>query len=168
MILFLRFRRATLLLTRGMGGSLRHQQPLEASFVGMRHERGFTQAPLPLGVLPREQVALVRAMAAQPARPGQPDALPEGAFGFLFGHMILPGLALGVSCSSAIWGPAPSTCCGPRASGAARSWPRLSAPVRPDRALRVPGRCAPSAGPDTSSSLSPCCRPARTHAHGAS
>src|SRR6266850_2536937 len=60
MILFLRFRRATLLLTRGMDRSLHHQQPLEAGFVGLGHHRGL---------------------------------------GFLFGHLVLPGLvARGISC----------------------------------------------------------------------
>src|SRR5689334_15397180 len=87
MTLFLRFRRATLLLTRGMGGSLRHQQPLEASFVGMGHQRRLPETALPLGMLSGEQVALVRVVAAQPAPPRQPDALAQGAFGFLFGHV---------------------------------------------------------------------------------
>src|SRR5439155_3852522 len=67
MILFLRFRRATLLLTRGMDRSLRHQQPLEASFVGVRHERGLAQVTLPLGVLLGQDVALVRVVPAQAA-----------------------------------------------------------------------------------------------------
>src|SRR5438094_1660278 len=65
MILFLRFRRATLLLTRGMDRSLRHQQPLEASFVGVRHERGLAQVTLPLRVLLGQDVALVRVVPAQ-------------------------------------------------------------------------------------------------------
>src|SRR2546429_1677897 len=98
MILFLRFRRATLLLTRGMDRSLRHQQPLEASFVGVRHERGLAQVTLPLRVLLGQDVALVRVVPAQAAGPRQLDALAERALGFLFGHLVLPGLAPGVSC----------------------------------------------------------------------
>src|SRR5207244_7460563 len=84
MILFLRFRRATLLLTRGMDRSLRHQQPLEASFVGVRHERGLAQVTLPLRVLLGQDVALVRVVPAQTAGPRQLDALAERALGFLF------------------------------------------------------------------------------------
>src|SRR5882724_5219633 len=98
MILFLRFRRATLLLTRGMVRSLGHQQALEASFVGVRHQRGLAQAALPLGVLLGQDVALVRVVPAQSARPRQPDAFAERALGFLFRHRFLPGLAPGVSC----------------------------------------------------------------------
>src|SRR4029077_14968422 len=130
--------------------------------------RALTQVALPLGVFPGEQVALVRVMAAQPAGPRQPDALAQGALGFLLGHMVLPGLAPGVSCSPAIWGPAPSTYCGPRVSDPARSSPRPSALGRRGPARPAPGRCGTSAGRDTSSSLSLCCRPARTHARGAS
>src|SRR6266480_5536977 len=87
MILFLRFRRATLLLTRGMDRSLRHQQPLEASFVGVRHERGLAQVTLPLRVLLGQDVALVGVVPAQPAGPRQLDALAERALGFLFRHL---------------------------------------------------------------------------------
>src|SRR5437773_10290278 len=86
MILFLRFRRATLLLTRGIAVSLRHQQALEAAFVGVRHQRRFAQVALPLGMLLGQDVALVRAMAAQPSTPRQPDALPECALGLLLRH----------------------------------------------------------------------------------
>src|SRR3989449_4246963 len=86
MILFLRFRRATLLLTRGMDRSLHHQQPLKASFVGVRHERGLAQAALPLGVLLGQDVALVGVVPAQPAGPRQPDALAERALALLLWH----------------------------------------------------------------------------------
>src|ERR1051325_156983 len=98
MILFLRFRRATLLLTRGMSRSLRHQQALEASFVGVRDQRRLAQVPLPLGMLLGQDVALVRVVAAQPARPRQPDAFAQRALRFLFRHFVLPGLAPGGSC----------------------------------------------------------------------
>src|SRR2546430_1616404 len=98
MILFLRFRRATLLLTRGMDRSLHHQQPLKASFVGVRHERRLAQVALPLGVLLGQDVALVGVVPTQPAGPRQPDAFTERALGFLLGHRFLPGLAPGVSC----------------------------------------------------------------------
>src|SRR5881392_1255694 len=95
MILFLRIRRATLLLTRGMSRSLRHQQALEPSFVGVRYERRFPQVPLPLGMLLRQDVALVRVVTAQSPRPRQPDAFAERALGFLFGHVNLRGQGLG-------------------------------------------------------------------------
>src|SRR2546430_17304733 len=98
MILFLRFRRATLLLTRGMDRSLHHQQPLKASFVGVRHERWLAQVALPLGVLLGQDVALVGVVPTQPAGPCQPDAFTERPLGFLFRHLVLPGLAPGVSC----------------------------------------------------------------------
>src|SRR6266404_5936568 len=146
MILFLRFRRATLLLTRGMDRSLHHQQTLETELVGLRHQRGFAQPALPLGVLLGQDVPLVRVVAAQPTGPGEP-----GALGFLFRHFVLPALRSGAK--SAISGPRPSTCCGPRASGPARSWRCPSARWRRGRAPRAPDRCGPSAGPDTSSSL---------------
>src|SRR5437870_7630887 len=97
MILFLRFRRATLLLTRGMDRSLRHQQSLEAPFVGVRHERGLAQVALPLGVLLGQDVALVGVVAAQPARPRQPHALAEGTLGFLLRH-VRTSWVLGVGC----------------------------------------------------------------------
>src|SRR5881296_3333424 len=113
MILFLRFRRATLLLTRGMDRSLHHQQALEAALVGLRHQRGLAQMTLPLGVLFGQDVALVRVVPAQAAGPRQLDALAERTLGFLFGHLVLPGLAPGVSCHL---GANTSTCCGPRAS----------------------------------------------------
>src|SRR5438093_11167162 len=114
MILFLRFRRATLLLTRGIAVSLRHQQALEAAFIGMRHQRRFPQVALPLGMLLGQDVALVRVMAAQPSTPRQPDALPECALGLLLRH----GKNLRFQTISA---PAPSTCCGLRALAPARS-----------------------------------------------
>src|SRR5216684_1415188 len=98
MILFLRFRRATLLLTRGMDRSLHHQQALEAEFVGLRHERWLAQAALPLGVLLGQDVPLVGVVPAYPPGPREPDALAERALGFLFRHRVLPGLAPGVSC----------------------------------------------------------------------
>src|SRR2546429_2410763 len=104
MILFLRFRRATLLLARGMSRSLRHQQALEASFVGVRHERRLAQVALPLGVLLGQDVALVGVVPTQPAGPRQPDAFTERPLGFLFGHMVAsPGHGPGVS--SIILGP---------------------------------------------------------------
>src|SRR5437867_12692323 len=114
MILFLRFRRATLLLTRGIAVSLRHQQALEAAFVGVRHQRRFPQVALPLGMLLGQDVALVGAVPAQPAAPRQPDALSERAFALLFRHRFLPALTRGAMSSISV--PAPSTCCGPRAS----------------------------------------------------
>src|SRR2546425_6516546 len=95
MILFLRFRRATLLLTRGMDRSLHHQQTLEAALVGLRHQRGLAQMTLPLGVLLGQDVALVRVVPAYPAGPRKPDALPERAFGFLFRLLVLPALTAG-------------------------------------------------------------------------
>src|SRR5713101_839430 len=95
MILFLRFRRATLLLTRGIDRSLRHQQTLEAALVGLRYQRGLAQTTLPLGVLLGQDVALVRVVPAYPAGPRQPDALAERALGFLFRHFVLPGLRPG-------------------------------------------------------------------------
>src|SRR5712691_8413945 len=120
MILFLRFRRATLLLTRGMDRSLHHQQPLEAGFVGLGHHRGLAQVALPLRVFLGQDVTLVRVVAAQPTGSRQLHPLAERALRFLFGHLVLPGLAPGVSV--VISARAPSTCCGPRASGPARSW----------------------------------------------
>src|SRR5438552_803094 len=90
MILFLRFRRATLLLTRGMGRSLHHQQALEAALVGLRHQRRLAQMTLPLGVLLGQDVALVRVVPAQAAGPRQLDALAERTLGFLFGHRFPP------------------------------------------------------------------------------
>src|SRR5204863_7096307 len=86
MILFLRFRRATLLLTRGMDRSLHHQQTLETVLVALRHQRGLAQATLPLGVLLGQDVPLVGMVPPQPTGPGEPDALAERALGFLFGH----------------------------------------------------------------------------------
>src|SRR5712691_11764110 len=83
--LFLRFRRATLLLTRGIGFSLRLQQALEAA-LGVRHQRGFAQVALPLRMLRCQDVAPVGAVAAQLARPGQPDAFSQGALAFHLGH----------------------------------------------------------------------------------
>src|SRR2546421_6149059 len=148
MILFLRFRRATLLLTRGMGRSLRHQQALEASLVGVRDQRRLAQVSLPLGVLLRQDVTLVRVVAAQPPPPCQLDALAQCALGFLFRHLVLPAVTGGAIGSTSA--PRPSTCCGPRASGPARSWRCPSARWRPDRAPRAPGRCGPSVDPGTS------------------
>src|ERR1041385_3031034 len=98
MILFLRFRRATLLLTRGISRSLYHQQPLEAGFVGLGHHRGLAQVALPLRVFLGQDVALVGVVPAQPARPREPHALAQGTLGFLLRHLVLPGLAPGVSC----------------------------------------------------------------------
>src|SRR2546430_17268744 len=86
MILFLRFRRATLLLTRGMSRSLRHQQALEAAFVGVRDERRFAQVSLPLRMLLGQNVALVRVMTPQPAGPRQADAFAQGALALLLRH----------------------------------------------------------------------------------
>src|SRR5882762_394010 len=167
MILFLRFRRATLLLTRGMVRSLHHQQTLETVLVALRHQRGLAQATLPLGMLLGQDVPLVRVVAAQPARPREPDALAERALGFLFRHVVAsPGHGPGVS--SFIWAPTPSTYCGLRASGPARSWRCPSALWRPGRAPRAPGRCGPSVDPGTSWSPSPCCSPAATPARAES
>src|SRR6266550_1773317 len=166
MILFLRFRRATLLLTRGMDRSLHHQQTLEAALVGLRHQRGLAQMTFPLGMLLGQDVALVRVVPTQAAGPRQLDALAERTLGFLFGHLVLPALTGGAM--GAISAPRPSTCCGPRASGPARSWRCPSARWRPGRAPRAPGRCGPSVDRGTSSSPSPCCRPAGTPARAES
>src|SRR5258705_8762108 len=78
MILFLRFRRATLLLTRGMDRSLHHQQPLEAGFVGLGHHRRLAQVALPLRGFLGQDVTLLRGVAAQPprSRPLPPPAVP--------------------------------------------------------------------------------------------
>src|SRR5437764_14811815 len=92
MILFLRFRRATLLLTRGMSRSLRHQQALEASFVGVRDQRRLAEVSLPLGVLLRQDVTLVRVVAAQPPPPRPLDALAQCAGGVLIRPRFLPAL----------------------------------------------------------------------------
>src|SRR3989442_6409456 len=92
MILFLRFRRATLLLTRGMDRSLHHQQALEAALVGLRHQRRLAQMTLPLGVLLGQDVALVRVGPAQAAGPRQPDALAQRTLGLLFWHRLPPAL----------------------------------------------------------------------------
>src|SRR5258708_7786296 len=89
MILFLRFRRATLLLTRGMDRSLHHQQTLETVLVALRHHRRLAQATLPLGVLLGQDVPLVGVVPPQPAAPREPDALTQGTLGFLFGHRFL-------------------------------------------------------------------------------
>src|SRR3989442_13096019 len=89
MILFLRFRRATLLFTRGMVRSLHHQQTLETVLVALRHQRGLAQATLPLGVLLRQDVPLVSVVPPQPAAPREPDALAQCALRFLLGHWIL-------------------------------------------------------------------------------
>src|SRR6266487_1359723 len=86
MILFLRFRRATLLLTRGMDRSLHHQQTLETVLVALRHQRGLAQATLPLGVLLGQDVPLVGVIPPQPAGPRQPDALAERPLGLLLRH----------------------------------------------------------------------------------
>src|SRR6266516_3366077 len=128
MILFLRFRRATLLLTRGMSRSLHQQQALEASLVGVRHQRGLAEVPLPLGVLLGQDMALVRVVATQPPAPRELDALAERALGFLLGHVNLMGVRCQVpgvrgpdtwnpTLGALISAPAPSTCCGLRASG---------------------------------------------------
>src|SRR5207245_11087855 len=163
MTLFLRLRRATVLLTRGMERSLRHQQALQTALVGVGHERGLAEVPLPLGMLLGQDVGLVRVIAAQPASCRQLDALPEGALGFLFRHVDLMGVRSQVSGvrgpdtwnptpGTFISAPAPSTCYDLRASGPARSWRCPSARSRPGPAPRVPGRGEPSADPGTSSS----------------
>src|SRR5882762_10169271 len=122
MILFLRFRRATLLLTRGMSRSLYHQQPLEAGFVGLGHHRGLAQVALPLGVLLGQDVALVRVVATQPTRSRQLDPLAERTLRLLLGHFVLrdprgtaPGLVYphGLRVFAPTSAPAPSTYCGP-------------------------------------------------------
>src|SRR5438093_1495779 len=74
---------------RGMERSLRQQQALQPALVGVRHERGLAEVPLPLGMLLGQDVALVRVIAAQPASSRQLDALPEGPLGFLFRHWFL-------------------------------------------------------------------------------
>src|SRR2546426_9234676 len=94
MILFLRFRRATLLLTRGIAVSLRHQQALEAAFVGMRHERRLSQVALPLGMFLGQDVALVSVIPAQSSPPREPDALAECALRFLLRHEKRPRFQL--------------------------------------------------------------------------
>src|SRR6266516_368754 len=179
MILFLRFRRATLLLTRGMDRSLHHQQTLETVLVALRHQRGLAQATLPLGVLLGQNVPLVGMVPPQPTGPGEPDALAQGTLRFLLGHWILIVVVLhplsvvrsyGTRMTDDVFTSvqAPSTCSDPRASDPARSCRCPSARWRRGRGPRAPGRCGPSAGPGTSSSPCPCCRPARTPARGAS
>src|SRR6266446_1086280 len=161
MILFLRFRRATLLLTRGMVRSLHHQQTLETVLVALRHQRGLAQATLPLGVLLRQDVPLVSVVPPQPAAPREPDAFAQCALRFLLGHWILIVVvrhplsvvrSYGTRMTDDVFTlvQAPSTCCGPRASDPARSWRCPSARWRRGRAPRVPGRCGPSADPGTS------------------
>src|SRR6266566_1086479 len=83
--LFLRFKRATLLLTRGIGCSLRQQQALEAA-VGVRDERGLAQLALPLRMLRGQDVALVRPVPAQLPGAREPDAFSQGALGFHLRH----------------------------------------------------------------------------------
>src|SRR5438046_8745505 len=161
MILFLRFRRATLLLTRGMDRSLRHHQSFRTVLVAVRHQRGLAQAALPLGVLLGQDVPLVGVVAAQPAAPRQPDALAQRTLRFLLGHWILIVVvrhplsvvrSYGTRMTDDVFTlvQAPSTCCGPRASGPARSWRCPSARWRRGRAPHVTGRCEPSADPGTS------------------
>src|SRR6266849_11101382 len=86
MTLFLRFRRATLLLTRGIGCSLGRQEPLQAALVGVGNESPLTQMAFALGMLLRQDVALHRPVTAQPSRAGEPHAFPQRALGFHFGH----------------------------------------------------------------------------------
>src|SRR5690348_15001619 len=88
MTLFLRFRRATLLLTRGMRASLGRQEPLETALVGVGNESSFAQMAFALGMLLRQDVALHRAVTAQPSRAGEPHAFPQRALGFHFGHCV--------------------------------------------------------------------------------
>src|SRR5206468_12102834 len=93
MTLCLRFRRATLLLTRGIlapyaiSRRLRRRSACETS-VGLRRRRFrlgcFLVRMTPVGVI-----------APQLATPRQLDALAERAFGFLLGHCILPALTGG-------------------------------------------------------------------------
>src|SRR5438093_11880614 len=101
MILFLRFRRATLLLTRGMDRSLHHQQTLETVLVALRHQRGLAQATLPLGMLLSQDVPLVRVVATQPAAPRQADAFAQCTLRFLLGHRILI-VVVRLRCPSAV------------------------------------------------------------------
>src|SRR5439155_21962814 len=49
------------------GRSLCHQQALEATLVGVRHQRGLAQVPFPLRMLFGQDMTLVGAVAAQPA-----------------------------------------------------------------------------------------------------
>src|SRR5919106_1996568 len=112
MILFLRFNRATLLLTRGMGVSLRHQQALEAA-IRVRNQRGLAQAALPLRVFLGQDVALVGVVAAQLSRSREPDPLPERALGFLLRHVNLWVWGLGPGGWGRPQSPGPSPYFGP-------------------------------------------------------
>src|SRR5436190_21259636 len=107
MLLFWRFRRAPLLLTRGMDRSLHHQQPLEAAFIGIGHLRRPTLVPLPLRVLLGQDVALVGVVPAQPAGARESHALAEGALALLLRHLNPRRCQVpGVSCQGP---PAPDT-----------------------------------------------------------
>src|SRR6266571_4885657 len=99
MILFLRFRRATLLLTRGMGGgafSLRHQQTFEAT-IGVRGDRRLAQVALALGMLLGQDVPAIRPIAPQLAGSRQVHAFAERALRLLFGHECVPVVYFGAS-----------------------------------------------------------------------
>src|SRR6266849_5570126 len=104
MTLFLRFRRATLLLTRGIGCSLGRQEPLQAALVGVGNESPLTQMAFALGMLLRQDVALHRPVTAQPSRAGEPHAFPQRALGFHFGHWVTPRCAVGFRLSAFGWG----------------------------------------------------------------
>src|SRR6266480_551645 len=65
--------------------SLGLQQALEAA-LGVRHQGGFAQVALPLRMLRRQDVAPVGAIAAQLARPGQTNALPQRPLRFHLRH----------------------------------------------------------------------------------
>src|SRR5665213_3936409 len=71
MTCFFRFKRGTFDTARGIGVSLSQDQALDALDVaGGRDEAGLAEATLPLGGLLRQDVALVRLVAAHLARSG--------------------------------------------------------------------------------------------------
>jgi hypothetical protein len=66
---------------------LAQQQGTKARFIGAGHERPLAEMTLPLGVLLREDVTLVRAMAPHAAGAREAYALSQCAFGFLLRHL---------------------------------------------------------------------------------
>src|SRR6266568_6365545 len=97
MILFLRFRRATLLLTRGMVVSLRLEQAHQALLIRMRDHRALAQTAFPLGMLFGEDVALVGVIAPDLSGPGDLHALPQRPLGFHLRHDRTSGIRCRVS-----------------------------------------------------------------------
>src|SRR5882762_10019511 len=153
--LFLRFRRATLLLTRGMvspyacNRRLRRRSACDTSVALRRWRLRFAVFDVALWRL-KARYRLIFPVPVKRTRFRSARLL------FIF------GIATPISVRG------PSTYCGPRALVLVRSSRCPSTLMRPDPALPGPARCAPSAGRDTSLSPSPCCRPPRIHAHAGS